>query len=200
MLPQRKIVLASTSPRRVQLLKQLGVAFECFSPNVLENCVNSDPVQRVKENAEKKIRSAMPQYRDAVIIAADTIVYYEGVIFEKPKDSEDAIKMLTTLSGKTHIVFSAVMVLDSLSGCNRVEVEKTSVKMKSLSQQEIFSYVSKGEPMDKAGAYAAQGFGAILLECISGCFYNVVGLPLPLLYDMLKGFEINLLTDNKSYP
>jgi septum formation protein len=189
----RKIVLASTSPRRVQLLKQLGVDFECFDPNVSEDSITPDPEQRVKENAEKKARSAMRQYTNALIIAADTIVFFEGIILEKPRDTADAIRMITTLSGQTHIVLTAIIILDTITGQSRVKVEKTSVMIKNLTQDEIYSYVLTGEPMDKAGAYAAQGLGGMLLKGIDGCFYNVVGLPLSLLHEMLMDFGVDLL-------
>jgi septum formation protein len=189
----RKIVLASTSPRRVQLLKQLGVDFECFDPNVSEDSITPDPDQRVKENAEKKARSAMRQYTNALIIAADTIVFFEGIILEKPRDTADAIRMITTLSGQTHIVLTAIIILDTITGQSRVKVEKTSVMIKNLTQDEIYSYVLTGEPMDKAGAYAAQGLGGMLLKGIDGCFYNVVGLPLSLLHEMLMDFGVDLL-------
>lgn len=189
--------MASTSPRRVQLLKQLGVEFECFDPCGSEDSITTDPEQRVKENAEKKARSAIHQYTNALIIAADTIVFFEGNILEKPRDTADAIRMLTTLSSQTHIVLTAIIILDTTTGQSRVEVEKTSVMIKSLTQDEIYSYVLTGEPMDKAGAYAAQGLGGMLLKGIDGCFYNVVGLPLSLLHEMLMDFGLDLLIGYK---
>ena len=181
----------------MQLLKQLGVEFECFDPSGSEDSIAPDPEQRVKENAEKKARSAMRQYTDALIIAADTIVFFEEDILEKPRDALDAIRMLTSLSGQAHIVLTAIIVLDTISGRSRVEVEKTSVRIKNLTQEEIYSYVLTGESMDKAGAYAAQGLGGLLLEEINGCFYNVVGLPLSLLHKMLVDFDLDLLIDQK---
>jgi septum formation protein len=189
--------LASTSPRRIQLLEQLGVKFECFDPNSSEDSIAIGPEQRVKENAEKKARSAMRQYSDALIIAADTIVYFEGNVLEKPRDVADAIRMVTQLSGRVHIVYTAIFVHDTISGRSLVEVEKTFVRIKMLSQEEIYSYVLTGESMDKAGAYAAQGLGGLLLEKINGCFYNVVGLPLSLLHKMLVDFDLDLLIDQK---
>jgi len=194
-LHTRKIVLASTSPRRIQLLKQLGVKFECFDPNKSEDSVATNPEQRVIENAEKKARPAMSQYSEALIIAADTIVYFDGNILEKPKDTSDAIRMVTLLSGQVHTVYTALFIHDTTSGRNRVEIEKTLVRVKKLTKEEISSYVDTGEPMDKAGAYAAQGLGGLLLEKIDGCFYNVVGLPLSLLHKMLVDFDIDLLID-----
>jgi len=196
-LHTRKIVLASTSPRRIQLLKQLGVKFECFDPNSSEDSIATGPKQRVKENAEKKARYAMQQYSEALIIAADTIVYFEGKILEKPRDVADAIRMVTQLSGQVHFVYTAIFIHDTISGRSRVEVEKTLVRIKNLTQEEIYSYVLTGESMDKAGAYAAQGLGGLLLEEINGCFYNVVGLPLSLLHKMLVDFDLDLLIDQK---
>jgi septum formation protein len=135
----------------------------------------------------------MRQYTNALIIAADTIVFFEGIILEKPRDTADAIRMITTLSGQTHIVLTAIIILDTITGQSRVKVEKTSVMIKNLTQDEIYSYVLTGEPMDKAGAYAAQGLGGMLLKGIDGCFYNVVGLPLSLLHEMLMDFGVDLL-------
>jgi len=193
-LDTHKIVLASTSPRRIELLRQLGLDFECFDPGNSENSTQTDPVERVKENAEKKATSALEHHKYRIVIAADTIVLIDGVILEKPKDRGDAVKMLSTLSGRTHKVLTAIAVVDSATGKRAVAVEETLVKIKELTREEIESYVDSGEPLDKAGAYAAQGLGAVMVERIDGCFYNVVGLPLSRLHSVLLGFGIDLFT------
>jgi septum formation protein len=178
------LVLASTSPRRISLLKQLGVPFEALDPGDAENSVSKDPVEHVKDHALAKAQAVAGKHKGRIIIAADTIVVLDGAILEKPKDAEDAKKMLRTLCGRTHTVISAIALTED----ERVDLrtEETKVTMKAFSEEEIEAYVATGEPMDKAGAYAAQGVGAFIIERVEGCFYNVVGLPLSLLYDMLR--------------
>ena len=187
------LVLASTSPRRASLLRQLRIAFEVVDPGNAENSESSDPIKRVRENALKKVEAVSARYPDRIVVAADTIVVLDGRIIEKPKDADDAKHMLLILGGRIHTVISAVaVVIKEKSLCN-IQTEETKVSMRRLGEDEIDAYVATGEPMDKAGAYAAQGIGAVIIEGVEGCFYNVVGLPLSLLHDMLKDAGLNTL-------
>lgn len=190
----RMLVLASTSPRRINLLKQLGVAFEAVDPGDVENSVAVDPVAHVREHAINKAEAVATKYSDRLIVAADTIVVLDGKILEKPRSIEEAKVMLRALCGRTHKVISAVVLIEKNKKMLDIRTEETQVTMKKLGEKEIDEYVATGEPMDKAGAYAAQGVGAIIIERVDGCFYNVVGLPISLLYDMLKDVGINMLT------
>jgi septum formation protein len=145
------------------------------------------------ENALRKAEVVSVKYPDRIVIAADTIVVLEGKILEKPKDIEDAKGMLGALSGRTHKVLSAIAVVEKKKDLRDLRTEETKVWMRRLSEEEIDAYCSTGEPMDKAGAYAAQGIGAVIIEGVEGCFYNVVGLPLSLLHNMLKDAGLNTL-------
>ncbi len=187
------LILASTSPRRASLLKQLGIAFQVVDPGNAENSESSDPNTRVMENALRKAEVVSVKYPNRIVIAADTIVVLEGKILEKPRDIEDAKSMLRALSGRTHKVISAVAIVAKNNDLRDLRTEETNVWMRRLSEEEIDAYVSTGEPMDKAGAYAAQGIGAVIIEGVEGCFYNVVGLPLSLLHNMLKDAGLNTL-------
>ncbi len=187
------LVLASTSPRRASLLRQLGIAFDVVDPGDAENSESSDPITRVRENALKKAEAVSARYHDRIVVAADTIVVLDGKIIEKPKDADDAKRMLRVLGGRIHTVISAVVVVvKERSQCD-IQTEETKVSMRRLNEEEIEAYVATGEPMDKAGAYAAQGIGAVIIEGVEGCFYNVVGLPLSLLHDMLKDAGLDTL-------
>jgi septum formation protein len=187
------LVLASTSPRRASLLRQLEIAFEVVDPGDAENSESSDPIMRVRENALKKVEAVSARYPDRIVVAADTIVVLDGRIIEKPKDADDAKRMLLVLGGRIHTVISAVAVVMKEKSLCDIQTEETKVSMRRLGEDEIDAYVATGEPMDKAGAYAAQGIGAVIIEGVEGCFYNVVGLPLSLLHDMLMDAGLNTL-------
>ncbi len=187
------LVLASTSPRRASLLRQLGIAFDVVDPGDAENSESADPITRVRENALKKAEAVSARYPDRIVVAADTIVVLDDRIIEKPKDADDAKCMLRVLGGRIHTVISAVAVVVKERNLCDIQTEETKVCMRRLSEEEIDAYVATGEPMDKAGAYAAQGIGAVIIEGVEGCFYNVVGLPLSLLHYMLKDAGLNTL-------
>ncbi len=189
----RKLVLASTSPRRSSLLMQLGVEFDVVDPGNAENSIELDPENHVMEHALCKAKAVAENYPDRLVIAADTIVVFMGRILEKPRNREEAKEMLRALGNKTHMVISAVAIVEKGKGITDVRTEKTKVTMMGLNEDEIETYVATGEPMDKAGAYAAQGVGAVIIERVDGCFYNVVGLPLNLLHRMLKEVGYNTL-------
>ena len=140
-----------------------------------------------------KAQSVLDDIRDGYIVAADTIVVKDDLILGKPQDEEEARKMLSTLSGTTHVVFTGVTVINSATGETVSDVAESVVYMKKLSDEEISTYVESGEPMDKAGAYGIQGYGSMIIERIEGCYFNVMGLPMSLLHDLFKKLNVNLL-------
>lgn len=173
------IVLASTSPRRVDLMKQVGFKFEIVSPLVDETPKRGEkPEKLVARLAFEKANSVVHQFPDRVILAADTIVVTPDSkkILGKPASVSDAEKMLKLISGKTHTVLTGYCVI--ARGKPLVRVIKTKVTMRKLDTSAIRRYIATGEPMDKAGAYAAQGIGMALIEKIAGSYTNVVGLPI----------------------
>jgi septum formation protein len=187
-----KIILASASPRRKMLLEQIGLKFKVVSSNVEEKITKKKkPCEIVKNNALKKAEDVASRHH-GLIIAADTIVVCGGKILGKPKDKKEAEKMLSFLSGKWHEVFSGVVVLNTRTKEKVVKCVKTRVKMKKLSKDEIKAYVATKEPLDKAGAYAIQGLGTLLIDKIEGSYTNVVGLPLEALGDVLKKFGVKI--------
>lgn len=195
-----RIILASASPRRQQLLNQIGVPFEVLASNIDED-IDSEisPYAWVKGISSKKAAAiAKDINEEAVIIAADTIVTDLGRILEKPADAEDAKRMLRSLQGRTHTVYTGMTLIFVDKDGKREEnnyVSATDVTMSNLTDEEIDKYISTGECYDKAGAYAVQGLGSLFIEGVSGDYYTVVGLPLNLLHKALKEHGINL-TDN----
>jgi septum formation protein len=182
-----KIVLASTSPRRTSLLRQIGMLFTVVAPMEDEASVNPDPKERVMENALAKARSVLGDVEEGLVVGADTVVYIDKKILGKPSSKDKARMMMATLSGRVHTVFTGLAVIDAESRREKVGCEETQVHMMKLSAEEIRRYVEIGEPMGKAGAYAIQGLGAVFVEGVAGCFHNVVGLPLSLLWKMICG-------------
>jgi septum formation protein len=190
---EHAIILASNSPRRRELLGQIGLAFTVAPADVDESiCSGESPEGYAERLALKKSRSAASQVRTGIVIAADTIVVLDGSIFGKPADAEDARRMLTELSGREHEVITGLAVVDATSGRFSVRTSVTKVTFRTLSEREIDAYIATREPLDKAGAYGIQERGALLVERIEGCYSNVVGLPLSLLGEMLREFDIVL--------
>lgn len=188
-----KIYLASASPRRVELLKLLGIPFEQRISNVEEqNLGGVEPDRLAEEFALAKARAVAEEVAFGVVIGADTIVVLQGQILGKPREPEEAVNMLRLLNGTEHLVISGVAIIDAATGKELVDHETTKVTFRSLTDREICSYVSTKEPMDKAGAYGIQGIGGILVKGISGCYNNVVGLPLTMLTDMLKDIGLDV--------
>lgn len=171
------IILASTSPRRKELLSRMGLSFKAVSPDVEEDMrMDLPPSELVMELSGQKAQAVYEREGgSALIIAADTVVSLDGAVLGKPADELDAFKMLTTLSGTRHQVYTGITVL--WNGERVTEFEATDVTFRDLNQEEIEAYIATGEPMDKAGAYGIQGYGALFVEGISGDFYNVMGLP-----------------------
>jgi septum formation protein len=190
----KTIILASTSPRRRALLEQMGLEFT-VETRVKEDTELTElaPDELVKEVSLKKAQSVAGYYEDAVIIAADTIGVNEGRIISKPHSAKDARAMLASLSGKAHTVITGFTVLDTKTQKTVTRSVSTVVYFKKLTSGEIEAYVATGEPLDKAGAYAIQGRGALLVERLEGDYYNVVGLPLSALLEALKEFGIKVL-------
>lgn len=190
-----KIVLASGSPRRRELLHSLGLPFEIRVSNVDESFDPKLEPSRIAEDLSYKkashIANAVPE---GLVIGSDTIVVIDGQVLGKPTSPDEAISMLTRISGRTHTVYTGVGLIDAASGRCRINHRSTEVLIKPLSREQIRSYVATGEPMDKAGSYAIQGIGATLVEKINGDYFTVVGLPLALLSDMLSEFGVDVLS------
>ena len=184
----QKIYLASKSPRRRKLLKQLGIKFKSFSVNSIEEFFDGEhPVECVKRIALEKMQLAEKKVNNSIIITADTIVVLDKKVLGKPQNEKDAIKILSMLSGKKHTVFTGFCVLNQKTKKQIVNYEKTEVEFRKLKKDEVVDYVKGGSPMDKAGAYGIQDdFGAVFVKRINGCYYNVVGLPLTNLYNALR--------------
>lgn len=188
MTDTRKVVLASQSPRRRELLSDLISGFRIISDNSPETVDKSaTPEETVKRLAVQKARNVSAcADSDEIVIAADTVVFIDGKILGKPADAAEAAEMLRTLSGRDHHVCTGIAVIDNAIGKSFCCFERTLVHFKHLTDSEIERYIASGEPMDKAGAYGIQGKGALFVEWIKGDYFNVVGLPLCRLAQVLK--------------
>lgn len=183
----KKLILASASPRRSDLLRLLGLPFDVVPSHVSEALDRSiPPADYVQEISGRKARAVAAKFNREIVIGADTVVVLDGEILEKPAGEDEAVRMLSRLSGKTHRVFTGLTLIDSGTGRSLRDVAVTEVAMRPLTPEEIRLYVQSGEPMDKAGAYAVQGRAAAFVHSISGCFYNVVGLPISLFCSLLE--------------
>ncbi len=186
-LSDGKLILASSSPRRAWLLRQVGIPFRTMEVNVEEGFSEErSPADYVLTLAERKALSAASKLREGIVLGADTIVLFQGEIMGKPKDAQQAKEMLSRLSGHTHQVYTGLALIDVGKGRTVTGYEVTRVRFRPLSAEFINSYVGTGEPLDKAGAYGVQKKGALLVERVEGCFYNVVGLPLSKLLTLLQ--------------
>ena len=183
------LILASASPRRSELLRNAGISFIVEPAHVPEQPLPEEqPLLYAQRLARDKARAIFAKHFDNVVLGADTIVVADEHLLEKPRDAQDAARMLRLLSGRAHQVITGVCVI--APGHERTEAELTEVRFSPLSEQEIASYVASGEPMDKAGAYAIQGMASRWVERIDGCYFNVVGLPVPRVYRMLRKLEV----------
>lgn len=193
----KKIVLASASPRRKELLEQIGLDFGIFVSDTDESKTdNALPVNLYTEELAMKKAAAVASSLDGnrIIIAADTVVYYDGKIMGKPKNEEEAFKMLSSLSGNMHEVYTGICVMRTSDGFAVADFEKTEVYFNTLTDEKIRRYIASGEPFDKAGAYGIQGKGASLVRKINGDYSNVVGLPLSKLVKILEDeFDVSVL-------
>lgn len=186
------LILASASPRRQELLRQIGCVFCAITSCAVEdNHQAVEPQQLVMNNALAKAKAVADKEANKAVLGADTIVVLDGNIFGKPVNQADARRMLTLLSGRTHMVYTGIaLIKGSALWC---DFEKTTVKFSKLTVEEIEAYLKTGESMDKAGAYGVQGTAAAFIERIEGCYTNVVGLPLNKLLKLCKKAGIKLL-------
>lgn len=191
-----KIILASASPRRRELLSRIGLDIEVIPSQAEEDLTkNISPELLVSELALLKASDiGKITAKGFYIIGADTVVVYNKKVLGKPQNEQQAFEMLNMLQGKTHQVYTGICIIDTTSGKSVTAYECTSVSFLALSEQEINAYIKTGEPMDKAGAYGIQDLGALLIKGIEGDYFNVVGLPLSRLARLFKEeFGINLL-------
>ncbi|HJG95946.1 MAG TPA: Maf family protein [Romboutsia timonensis] len=191
------IILASASPRRKEILENANVKFKIMASSIEELTLDSEsPCQMVMRLAfEKGIDIASRQKSD-LVISADTIVVLDNTILGKPKDEIEARKMITSLSGRTHQVITGISLINLDNNKKIIDYVISNVKFKKLSEEDINDYIRTRESLDKAGAYGIQGYGALLVEEIQGDYFNIVGLPISRLSDLLKKhFNINLFME-----
>ncbi len=183
------IILASASPRRFALLKSVGLEFKVIPSQLDESQIKEkDPVAFVQNAAHQKGELVAREYPDHLVISADTVVVLEGKMMGKPTDEDIAYDMLAALSGKTHQVYTAFGLFLKQYDKERMEYVCTDVTMREMTDEIIMAYIGTGEPMDKAGAYAIQGQGGMLVNHINGSYSNVVGFPLARFFDALDQF------------
>lgn len=187
---RRRIVLASASPRRRELLSQVGIPFEVIPADVPEQGrPEREPCELARALALEKAQATAARVEDGLVLGADTLVVIDSRVLGKPTDAEDARAMIRALSGRTHQVITGVGLIDRQHGetvATDVAHAVTDVTFLPWSEEAIDAYVATGEPLDKAGAYAIQGYAAVLIEGICGCYFNVVGLPLAVVARMLR--------------
>jgi len=182
-----KLVLASKSPRRIKLLRDLGFTFDVIPSDFDESSIaETIPNECVMILAKAKAKNVAEKLNyKACVIGADTTVYLDDEYLHKPTSSDDAFNILKKLSGRTHKVFTGIAII--YDGKEYIDYQETNVTFRQLLDDEIYSYIKSGFPMDKAGAYGIQDdFGAVFVEHIEGCYYNIVGLPIELLYKKLR--------------
>lgn len=190
----KKLILASTSPRRKELLQTLGLSFAILTSDADETTeAGLSPREIVEELAVRKASAVASRLTEGIVLGADTIVVLDGQVLGKPVDEADACRMLSSLQGREHTVYSGVALIDAETGRREVSHSRTQVRIRPLTDAEIKAYIATKEPMDKAGSYAIQGIGATLVEGISGDYFTVVGLPLCLTASMLARFGVKVL-------
>jgi len=188
-LEDKRIILASQSPRRIELLRSVGLEFEIFPPQINEKVTpRFSPLEYVRHNAAEKAEWVSRQLDYDLIISADTIVLLNNHIFEKPGSHSQAENMLRELSNQTHEVITAFCLLTAEEKI--IDHEITKVTFYPVSEAEIKMYLDSDEPFDKAGAYGIQGFASLFIKKIEGCYFNVVGFPLGKFFQQLKNLEI----------
>jgi septum formation protein len=190
----KRIILASASPRRKDLMEQIGLQFEVEPSNYdEETMLGSEPHEMAKKLSLGKARTAARKHRNAIIIAADTFVVFGDRVLGKPRTDYEARKMLRALNGQAHSVITGFTILDTETGKVVSRSVETRVHMRKLTLKDIDRYVRSKEPLGKAGGYAIQGLGAVLVERIDGDYSNVVGLPLSALVECLEKFGVEVL-------
>jgi septum formation protein len=194
MSEQRTIILASGSPRRKELLSLIGLKFKVDVSDFEEDLgLRLKPRELAKYLSFEKARAVAHNYKNAVIIAADTFIVFRGKLLGKPHTEKEAMRMLTLLNGKSHSVITGYTVLDTNTGKKSSRSVETKVWFRNMAEDELRAYVRTGEPLDKAGAYAIQGIGSLIVKKIEGDYFNVIGLPVASLAATLKKFEITVL-------
>ncbi|EDT73248.1 Maf-like protein [Clostridium perfringens] len=191
-----KVILASKSPRRVEILEKIVKEFEVVQSNFDENTIDfkGDIEKYVKDLSRNKAIEVSKRLNEpSIVIAADTVVFQDGKVLEKPKNEEDAFSILSSLSGNTHKVYSGICLINTYDDTVVTDCDCTEVRFSELNPRQIRNYINSGEPMDKAGAYGIQGLGGAFVEGIKGCYYNVMGLPLNKLYKALENYDITIL-------
>lgn len=184
----KRIILASASPRRRELLEQIGLDFEVIPSRCEETVTKEQPGAIVEELSWQKAADVAKEIKNGIVIGSDTIVWQDGCMMGKPKDREHARSMLRQIQGTTHSVFTGVTVIWKENGQERIETffEETKVSVYPMTEEEIERYIESGEPMDKAGAYGIQGAFAAYIKGIEGDYHSVVGLPVGALWQTLK--------------
>lgn len=193
----KKIILASGSPRRKEILSNLvGNSFDTAKSNYKEdNSLNLAPEKLVMKHSSMKAKDVAENHSNCIIIAADSLVVLDGNVLGKPKTESRAREMLKSLSGKTVKVITGVSIIDSEKSLTITDFESTTVFFKSMNDEEIDLYIKSKEPLDKAGAFGIQGLGGIFIERINGCYFNVMGFPVFKINKMLNSIGINILKD-----
>lgn len=184
-----ELILASASPRRKEMLSLMGYQFSVKPSRAEENISPCAPGEYVSSLARIKAASVAAENGSCCVLGSDTIVYLDGKILGKPRDEEDAFRLLSMLSGCTHTVYTGVAII--APGYEKVFYDKADVTFRKLSPAEIRAYIATGEPMDKAGAYGIQGPATVFVQSITGCYFTVIGLPNPRVYTALE--EIGIL-------
>ncbi len=185
-LERTEIILASTSPRRFELLKSLGLEFKVVASHIKEHVSSKNPKEIALLNARLKGREVAKEHPDSLVISADTVVAIDDQILGKPINENDAFRMLKYLSGRIHTVYTAFGLIYARYEQEIFDIVGTEVSFRKLRDDEIWAYINTGEPFDKAGAYAIQEQGAVFVQQIKGCYSNVVGFPLSRFYVRLE--------------
>ncbi|MCX8043529.1 MAG: Maf family protein [Desulfobacterota bacterium] len=190
----KQLVLASASPRRREILRLLGVSFLATSwrGSELPYTRGQSFAGYVQKNAAAKALSVAQRFADALVVGADTVVVHRGAVLGKPRTMDEAFDFMRRLSGATHVVYTGIAIVDTVQGMLVQGYERTQVTFRRLSDTEIAAYLAVVNPLDKAGGYAIQGPGALIVERIAGCYYNVVGFPVARLDALLLEFGVSL--------
>jgi len=190
----KTIILASASPRRKELLEKIGLRFKVEPSNYEEDMRSElEPHEFARKISLEKAKVVASKHKNAIVIAADTFIIFGGQILGKPHTEKEARKMLETISGKPHSVITGFSIIDTGTSKTLSKSVETKIYIRKLTLAEIDAYVKSKEPLDKAGAYAIQGLGAVFVEKIEGDYFNVIGLPLSALTEALKEFGISVL-------
>ncbi len=190
----KTIILASASPRRKELLEKIGLKFEVEASNYEEDvCPELRQREQVENISLEKAKLVAQEHKNAIVIAADTLVVFRGKTLGKPQSEVEARKMLRAINGKSHSVITGFTIIDTAKNKTLTKSIETKVYLRKLTLKEIDTYVRSNEPLDKAGGYAIQGLGSVIVERIEGDYFNVVGLPLSALTESLKEFGVHIL-------